>query len=156
MLTTVRHINVIKNKNVNIENNTNGESGEPSTEPTEWGTTQNKSGHQKNPKQVAAGTRGDETRWNKQTAMQTAQTEQETEQDEPIKITKEPQEKETQTAPRPRLQVNVYKNYIPLCAALIGIVGIGMYMSRGKQQPEIKQVTQASMKKRDTVPFEMG
>ena len=46
------------------------------------------------------------------------------------KVTREPQET-TQSA-APQLEVIVYKNYIPLCAVLIGIVGIGIYMSRSR------------------------
>ena len=99
---------------------------------------------EKNPKRVAAGKKGAEARWNKQKAMQAAlQAAQETEQDEAVKETREPQE--TQSAPP--LKVNVYKNYIPLCAVLIGIVGVGIYMSRGDmsrdEKPEMRQVTQA-------------
>ena len=46
---------------------------------------------EKNPKRVAAGKKGAEARWNKQKAMQAVlQTAQETEQDEPVKVTREP------------------------------------------------------------------
>ena len=45
----------------------------------------------------------------------------------PNKVTQEPQE--TSQSAAPQLEVNVYTNYIPLCDVLIGIVGIGIYMS---------------------------
>ena len=44
------------------------------------------------------------------------------------KVTQEPQEAAQSAAPE--LEVKVYKNYVPLCAVLIGIVGIGIYMRR--------------------------
>ena len=55
--------------------------------------------------------------------------------------------------------MNVCKSYIPLCAVLIGIVGIGMYMSRShsvgeqsERNPEMKRATTA---KQAEDPFEM-
>ena len=48
--------------------------------------------------------------------------------EQPNKVTREPQET-TQSAAS-QLEGNVYKNYIPPCAVLIGRVGIGTYMSR--------------------------
>ena len=50
---------------------------------------------------------------------------------------------------------NVYKNYIPLFAVFIGIVGVGFYMSRcyyvGEQaegKPKMKQCTTAKPRSR--------
>ena len=89
-------------------------------------------------------------RWNKQrTHLQgldkDTQRSQETEQ--PNKVTRAPQET-TQSA-APQLEVNVYKNYISLCAVLIGIVGIRIYISRShsvgeqsERKPELKRATQ--------------
>ena len=80
---------------------------------------------------------------------------QETEQDESVKVprvTREPQE--TQSAPP--LKVNVYKNHISLYVVLTGIVGVGIYMSRGdKSRDEMRQVTQAPEIRQDVDPFEM-
>ena len=66
-------------------------------------------------------------------------------------VTREPQET-TQSAAT-QLEVNVYKNYIPLCAVLIAIVGSGIYMSRShsvgenseqsERKPELKRATTA-------------
>ena len=46
----------------------------------------------------------------------------------------------------PQLEVNVYKNHIPLCAVLIGIVEIRIYMLQShsvgvqsKRKPELKR-----------------
>ena len=50
---------------------------------------------------------------------------------------REPQET-TQSA-ESQLEVNVYKNYIPPCAVLIGIVGIGIYMSRSHSVGELSE-----------------
>ena len=89
-------------------------------------------------------------RWNKQrTYLQgldkDTQRSQETEQ--PNKETRAPQET-TQSA-APQLEVNVYKNYISLCAVLIGIVGIRIYISRShsvgeqsERKPKLKRATQ--------------
>ena len=58
-------------------------------------------------------------------------------------VTEEP--KEIAQSAAPQLEVNVYKNYIPLCAVLIGIVGNDIYMPRGhsmgeqsERKPEMK------------------
>ena len=65
------------------------------------------------------------------------------------KVTREPQETES------TLKVNVYKNYIPLCAVLV--VGIGIYMSYDKPVPiQAKQVTQPTPQQSTPDPFEMN
>ena len=60
----------------------------------------------------------------------TLQVAQETEQDEPVKVTRVTREPQKTQSASP-LKVNVYKNYIPLFAVLTGIVAVGIYMSRG-------------------------
>lgn len=75
----------------------------------------------KNPKRVAAGKKGAEARRKK--ALKTLQ-----EPDLPVRVTKE------LPAHEPEIKVNVYKNYVPLCAALIMAVGIGLYLTYGKTE----------------------
>ena len=84
----------------------------------------------------------------KQATAEQAPTEQKT----VTRVTREPQETE------PQFKVNVYKNYIPLCAVLIGVVGIGIYMSYNKPVPiQAKQVTQPPQQSTpDIDPFEMN
>ena len=99
-------------------------------------------------------------RWNKQNAQlqgigKDLQPVQETEQ--PNKVTREPQET-TQSA-APQLEANVYKNCIPLCAVLIGIMGIVIYMSHGHSMGEQSEgnskLKQATTTKQDVDPFEI-
>ena len=71
------------------------------------------------------------------------------EQETVTKVTREPQETES------TLKVNVYKNYIPLCAVLV--VGIGIYMLYNKPVPiQAKQVTQPPPQQSTPDPFEMN
>ena len=71
------------------------------------------------------------------------------EQETVTKVTREPQETES------TLKVNVYKNYIPLCAVLV--VGIGIYMLYNKPVPiQAKQVTQPPPQQSTPDPFVMN
>ena len=71
------------------------------------------------------------------------------EQETVTKVTREPQETES------TLKVNVYKNYIPLCAVLV--VGIGIYMLYNKPVPiQAKQVTPPPPQQSTSDPFEMN
>ena len=104
----------------------------------------------KNPKRVAAGKKGAEARWKWMQAQQVPveQKEAPVEQETVTRVTK-PQETES------TLKVNVYKNYIPLCAVLV--VGIGIYMSYNKPVPiQAKQVTQPPPQQSTPDPFEMN
>ena len=105
----------------------------------------------KNPKRVAAGKKGAEARWKRMQAQQVPaeQKEAPVEQETVTKVTREPQETES------TLKVNVYKNYIPLCAVLV--VDIGIYMSYNKPVPiHAKQVTQPPPQQSTPDPFEMN
>ena len=150
MLTTARHIdfnkikNIVDNKNQNLnqenqnpENQTNNQDPKPKKE--------------KNSKRVAAGKKGAEARWKRMQAQQipTDQAPQEAPQEQEI-ITREPQTNES------TLKVNVYKNYIPLCAVLI--FGIGIFMLCNKSMPatQVTQPPQQSTPKSDIDPFEMN
>ena len=104
----------------------------------------------KNPKRVAAGKKGAEARWKRMQAQQVLveQKEAPVEQETVTRVTK-PQETES------TLKVNVYKNYIPLCAVLV--VGISIYMSYNKPVPiQAKQVTQPPPQQSTPDPFEMN
>ena len=105
----------------------------------------------KNPKRIAAGKKGAEARWKRMQAQQVPaeQNEAPVEQETVTKVTRVPQETES------TLKVNVYKNYIPLCAVLV--VGIGIYMSYNKPVPiQAKQVTQPPPQQSTPDPFEMN
>ena len=119
----------LNQENQNQENQTNNQDLKP-----------------KNPKRVAAGKKGAEARWKRMQAQQVPaeQKEAPVEQETVTKVTREPQETES------TLKVNVYKNYIPLCAVLV--VGIGIYMSYNKA----KQVTQPPPQQSTPDPFEMN
>ena len=53
--------------------------------------------------------------------------------------------------------MNVHKNYIPLCAVLIAVVGMGIYMSYNKPVLiQAKQVTQPPPQQSTPDPFEMN
>ena len=68
------------------------------------------------------------------------------EQETVTKVTREPQETES------TLKVNVYKNYIPLCAVLV--VGIGIYMLYNKPVLiQAKQVTQPPPQQSTPKPY---
>ena len=124
----------LNQENQNQENQTNNQDLKP-----------------KNPKRVAAGKKGAEARWKRMQAQQVPaeQKEAPVAQETVTKVTREPQETES------TLKVNVYKNYIPLCAVLV--VGIGIYMSYNKPVPiQAKQVTQPSPQQSTPDPFEMN
>ena len=124
----------LNQENQNQENQTNNQDLKP-----------------KNPKRVAAGKKGAEARWKRMQAQQVPaeQKEAPVEQETVTKVTREPQETES------TLKVNVYKNYIPLCAVLV--VGIGIYMSYNKPVPiQAKQVTQPPPQQSTPDPFEMN
>ena len=109
----------------------------------------------KNPKSVAAGKKGAEAearskRMQTQIEAPAEQQEAPAEQQTVTGVTREPQETES------TFKVNVYKNYIPLCAVLIRVVGIGIYMSYNKPVPiQAKQVTQLPQQSTPD-PFEMN
>ena len=72
------------------------------------------------------------------------------EQETVTRVTREPQETES------TFKVNVYKNYIPLCAVLM-VVGIGIYMSYNKPVSiQAKQVTQPPPQQSTPDSFEMN
>ena len=119
----------LNQENQNQENQTNNQDLKP-----------------KNPKNVAAGKKGAEARWKRMQAQQVPaeQKEAPVEQETVTKVTREQQE-----------TVNVYKNYIPLCAVLV--VGIGIYMSYNKPVSiQAKQVTQPPPQQSTPDPFEMN
>ena len=119
-----------QNLNQNQENQTNNQDLKP-----------------KNPKRVAAGKKGAEARWKRMQAP-AEQKEAPVEQETVTKVTREPQETES------TLKVNVFKNYIPLCAVLV--VGIGIYMLYNKPVSiQAKQVTQIPQQSTPD-PFEMN
>ena len=124
----------LNQENQNQENQTNNQDLKPN-----------------NPKRVAAGKKGAEARWKRMQARQVPaeQKEAPVEQETVTKVTREPQETES------KLKVNVYKNYIPLCAVLV--VGIGIYMSYNKPVPiQAKQVTQPPPQQSTPDPFQMN
>ena len=131
----------LNQENQNQENQTNNQDSKP----------------KENPERVAAGKKGAEARWKR---MQEAPAEQATveqqeapaEQKTVTRVTREPQQTES------TFKVNVYKNYIPLCAMLIGVVGIGIYMSYNKPVLiQAKQVTQPPQQSTpDIDPFVMN
>ena len=130
----------LNQENQNRENQTNNQDPKPKKE--------------KNPKRVAAGKKGAEARWKWMHAQQvpTDQAPQEVpqEQETVTRVTREPQETES------TFKVNVYKNYIPLCAVLI--FGIGIFMLYNKSVPatQVIQPPQQSTPKSDIDPFEMN
>ena len=101
----------------------------------------------KNPKRVAAGKKGAEARW-KRAQTPTEQKETPVEQETVTKVTREPQEIES------TLKVNVYKNYIPLCAVLV--VGIGIFMLYNKPVPATQVIQPPQQTKPVIDPFEMN
>ena len=117
----------------------------------------------KNPKRVAAGKKGVEARKLKaelkrkeEEAMKKENIKLRAISESPIQITKDDRASEvsgshdevktmkkdiTKDAEvKETLNVNIYKNYIPLC--LIGVIGIGLYMFNSKQQTVTQTVTQ--------------
>ena len=129
----------LNQENQNQENQTNNQDPKPKKE--------------KNPKRVAVGKKGAEARWKRMQAQQEAPAEQQeapVEQETVRRETREPQETES------TLKVNVYKNYIPLCAVLI--LGIGIFMLYNKSVPatQVTQPPQQSTPKSDIDPFEMN
>ena len=95
----------------------------------------------KNPKRVAAGKKGAEARWKR---MQAPTEQKETLVEQVTKITKEPQEVE--------LKVNVYKNYLLLCA----VFGIGIFMLYNKPVPATQVIQPPQQTKPVIDPFEMN
>ena len=80
----------------------------------------------------------------------TDQQEAPVEQETVTRVTREPQETES------TFKVNVYQNYIPLCAVLM-VVGIGIYMSYNKPVTiQAKEVTQPPPQQSTPDPFEMN
>ena len=128
----------LNQENQNQENQTNNQDPKPKKE--------------KNPKRVAAGKKGAEARWKRMQAQQvpTGQQEAHVEQETVTRVTREPQATES------TFKVNVYKNYIPLCAVLI--FGIGIFMLYNKSVPATRviQPPQQSTPKSDIDPFEMN
>ena len=122
----------MENQNLNQENQNQTNNQDP--KPT------------KNPKRVAAGKKGAEARWKR---MQEAPAEQATAEQQEVPAEQVPTEQKTVTRvtrkpqeTEPPFKVNVYKNYIPLCAVLM-MVGRGIYMLYNKPVPiQAKQVTQ--------------
>ena len=94
---------------------------------------------------MAAGKKGAEARWKRMQAP-TEQKETLVEQETVTKITKEPQEVE--------LKVNVYKNYLPLCAVLV--FGIGIFMLYNKPVPATQVIQPPQQTKPVIDPFEMN
>ena len=64
------------------------------------------------------------------------------------KVVREPQEIE------PTLKVNVYKNYLPLCAVLV--FGIGIFMLYNKPVPATQVIQPPQQPKPVIDPFEMN
>ena len=127
----------LNQENQNQENQTNNQDPKPKI---------------KNPKRVAAGKKGAEGKWKRMQAQQvpTDQQEAPVEQETVTRVTREPQETES------TFKVNVYQNYIPLCAVLI--FGIGIFMLYNKSVPatQVIQPPQQSTPKLDINPFEMN
>ena len=95
----------------------------------------------KNPKRVAAGKKGAEARRKKKQVDQAPQ-----EVPQVTKVVREPQEME------PTLKVNVYKNYLPLCAVL----GTGIFMLYNKPVPATQVIQPPQQTKPVIDPFEMN
>lgn len=101
---------------------------------------------QKNPKRVEAGKKGAAARKTKKA-----------QEVEITKITKDTQEEPVATQHLEEVQITVYKNYIPLCAVVVGIVGLGLYYKyRTAKQPVASHVAKhvsTAKQKEDYDPF---
>ena len=83
----------------------------------------------KDPRRVAAGKKGAEAR--KRNA-ELRRKETDTIKKENMELKSITKDDDVQTNKQSSQDVNVYKNYIPLCIA-VGVVGIGLYMYKSKQ-----------------------
>ena len=109
----------------------------------------------KNLKRVNAGKKGAEARKMKAELKRKEMDAMKKENIELKSITKDDNEVSTD-----KQNINIYKNYVPLCIVVIGVAGLGLYMYNKKDVVKQREVVQLEenknvVQKKEIDPFEL-